>query len=81
MEDKQLFRVVNLGLSGEPIRHGLQNPETLQIIEYSTIKYVVQNGNVREAVIPNDPDSFIQNVNQSGYVSIDSNGNASLYID
>ena len=81
MADNQLFRVVNLALDGEPVRHGLQNPETLQILEYEQIKFVNQSGETRDAIIPNDPDSFIQNENQSGYVSVDENGDATLYFE
>ena len=77
--EQQLFRVVNLGLEGEAVRHGLQNPETLQVVEYDTIKFVVENFEQRDAIIPNDADSFIGNENQSGYVSVDENGDATLY--
>ena len=78
---RELFRVVNLGLAGEPVVHGLQNPDTLQVITYEQIKFVNQNGDIRDAIVPNHPDSFIQNENQSGYASIDENGVATLYFD
>ena len=79
--EKQLFKLVNLGLEGEPVRHGLQNPETLQVVEYEQIKFVNLNGVVRDAIIPNDPDSFINNENHLGYVSIDDNGIATLHFN
>ena len=79
--EKQLFRVVNLGLAGEPVVHGLQQPETLQVIRYEDVKFVSQNGEVRDAIVPNDPDSFIQNENHLGYASVDESGIATLYFD
>ena len=79
--ETQLFKIVNLGLEGEPVRHGLQHPETLQVVEYEQIKFVNQNGEVRDAIIPNDPDSFIQNENHLGYVSVDESGIATLYFN
>jgi hypothetical protein len=79
--EKQLFKLVNLGLEGEPVVHGLQNPETLQVIQYENIKYVSVGGEVRDANIPNDPDSFINNENHLGYASVDENDIATLYFD
>ena len=81
MEDRQLFRVVNLGFEGEPIRHGLQNPETLQVVEYDSIKYVYEQGSVREAIIPDDPDRFILNENHSGYLFLNEQGEATLVFE
>ena len=78
---RELFRVVNLGMAGEPVVHGLQNADTLQVIRYEDIKFVNQNGEVRDAIVPNDPDSFIGNENQSGYASVDESGIATLYFD
>jgi hypothetical protein len=79
--ERQLARVVNKGLAGEPIIHALQIQETLQIIDYEQIHLVSQNGETRTAVIPNDPDSFIQRDGHSGYVSVDENGIATIYLD
>ena len=79
--ERQLFKLVNLGLEGEPVRHGLQNPETLQVLEYEQIQFVEQNGEIRAAVIPNDPDSFINKNNHLGFASVDENGIATLYLD
>lgn len=77
--EAQLYKVVNLGFEGEPVRHGLQNPETLHIIEYEQIKFVNENGEIRDVVIPDDPNSFILNENHCGLVSVDENGDATLH--
>jgi hypothetical protein len=53
--EKQLARVVNAGLAGEPQNIVLQVLETRKLIPFSKIKYIFQNGENRSVEI-NDGD-------------------------
>lgn len=49
--EKQLVRVVNKGLEGEPEYVVLQVKSTLEIFEFSQIKHVNEAGSVRDVVL------------------------------
>jgi hypothetical protein len=53
--EKQLARVVNMGLVGEPQNICLQVQESLKIVPFSTIKFISQNDEIRNVEI-NDGD-------------------------
>jgi|LakMenEpi03Aug12_release.lakeMendotaPanAssembly.Ray.scaffolds.fasta_scaffold635943_3 hypothetical protein len=53
--EKQLAKVVNSGLVGEPQNICLQVQETLKIVPFSTIKFIHQNDESRSVEI-NDGD-------------------------
>lgn len=49
--EKQLARVVNMGLVGEPQNICLQVQENLKIVPFSTIKFISQNDEIRNVEI------------------------------
>lgn len=49
--EKQLVRVVNKGLEGEPEYVVLQVKSTLEVFEFSQIKHVNEAGSVRDVVL------------------------------
>jgi hypothetical protein len=53
--EKQLAKVVNSGLVGEPQNICLQVQESLKIVPFSTIKFIHQNDEIRNVEI-NDGD-------------------------
>jgi hypothetical protein len=83
MENRQTFKLVNLGLAGEPVTHGLQQPDTLEVITYDRIKWVSNSlGEVRDAIIPDDPDSVIpKHPEHLIELTLDENGFATIYLD
>jgi hypothetical protein len=83
MENRQTFKLVNIGLAGEPVTHALQQPDTLEVITYDRIKWVSNSsGEVRDAIIPDDPDSVIRaNSDHLIALTLDENGFATLYLD
>ena len=83
MENRQTFKLVNIGLAGEPVTHALQHPDTLEIITYDRIKFVSNAaGDIRDAVIPDDPDSIIPTHPEHLIeLSLNEEGFATLYLD
>ena len=83
--EKQLAKVVNSGLVGEPQNICLQVQETLKIVPFSTIKFIHQNDESRSVEI-NDGDfqhTEIQYIlNHMGHnveVSFDESDNVTLH--
>ena len=52
--EKQLARLVNSGKAGEPQNIVLQVVDTLKIVEFSQIKYVIENEETREVSLTNN---------------------------
>lgn len=83
--EKQLSRVVNKALAGEPEHAVLQVKETLKCIEFSQIKNVNENGEVREVSLIdadlNQPE-ILHILNSMGHeveVTFDENDNTTVY--
>ena len=83
--EKQLAKVVNSGLVGEPQNICLQVQETLKIVSFSTIKFISQNDEIRNVEI-NDGDfqhteiAYILNhMGQVVDITFDENDNVTLY--
>lgn len=51
--EKQLARIVNKGLAGEPENVVFQVKENLQCVEFSQIKFINENDTIREVVLSN----------------------------
>ena len=83
MENRQTFKLVNIGMAHEPVTHALQQPETLEVITYDRIKWVSNaSGEVRDAVIPDDPDSVItKHPEHLIELTLNEEGFATLYLD
>ena len=52
--EKQLARLANSGMAGEPENIILQVIDTLKIVEFSQIKYVIENEQSREVSLTNN---------------------------
>jgi len=52
--EKQLARLANNGMAGEPENIILQVVDTLKIVEFSQIKYVIENEQSREVSLTNN---------------------------
>ena len=52
--EKQLARLANSGMAGEPENIILQVIDTLKIVEFSQIKYVIENEQSREVLLTNN---------------------------
>jgi hypothetical protein len=83
--EKQLARIVNKGLTGEPENIVLQVKNTLEIFEFSQIKYVDEAGSIRNVTLIDDtldqPEILhILNVLlHEVYISFDENKNVTVY--
>jgi hypothetical protein len=83
--EKQLARIVNKGLIGEPENIVLQVKNTLEIFEFSQIKYVDEAGSIRNVTLIDDtldqPEILhILNVlMHEVYISFDENKNVTVY--
>jgi hypothetical protein len=83
--EKQLARIVNKGLIGEPENIVLQVKNTLEIFEFSQIKYVDEAGSIRNVTLIDDtldqPEILhILNVlMHEVYISINENNEATIY--
>ena len=83
--DRKLARVVNRGFAGEPEHIVFQIKENLQCVEFSEIKFVNENGNLRpvnlvDAVI-NQPE-VLHVINQMGHeceITFNENNEAILF--
>jgi len=82
--EKQLARLANKGLAGEPENIVLQVIDTLKIVNFSQIKNVIENGETREvSLIDNNLNqSEIQHVLNTDHVvniTFDENDNVTLH--
>jgi hypothetical protein len=83
--EKQLARIVNKGLAGEPEYVVFQIKENLQCIEFSQIKFINENDTLREVVLSNSGISqpeILHVLNEMGHeceLSINENGLVTLH--
>lgn len=82
--EKQLARLANKGMAGEPENIILQVVDTLKIVEFSQIKYVIENEETREASLTNNnlDQAEIQRILNSDHVvniTFDENDNVTLH--
>ena len=77
-------RLVNKSFEGEPENIVIQALESLQMFDFSKIKFVNENDNIREVEL-NDNDLFqseIQTILNNGHIvniTFDENGDVTLY--
>jgi hypothetical protein len=82
--EKQLARLANKGMAGEPENIILQVVDTLKIVEFSQIKYVIENEQSREVSLTNNNLSQpeIQHILNSDHVvniTFDESDNVTLH--
>ena len=82
--EQQLARIANKGLEGEPQNIILQVIDTLKIVEFSQIKYVIENGETTEvSLINNNLDQTeigrILNSDHKVNITFDENDNVTLH--
>ena len=82
--EKQLARLANKGMAGEPENIILQVIDTLKIVEFSQIKYVIENEQSREVSLTNNNLSQpeIQHILNSDHVvniTFDESDNVTLH--
>jgi hypothetical protein len=82
--EKQLARLANSGMAGEPENIILQVIDTLKIVEFSQIKYVIENEQSREVSLTNNNLSQpeIQHILNSDHVvniTFDESDNVTLH--
>jgi hypothetical protein len=83
--EKQLARIVNKGLAGEPEYVVFQIKENLQCVEFSQIKFINENGTLRNVVLSNSDISqpeILHVLNEMGHeceLSINDGNEVTLY--
>ena len=83
--EKQLAKVVNMGLEGEPQNICLQIIETLKVFPFSKIKFISENGELRVTEIPDGEyfhSDILHVINNMGHVvdiTFDDNDDVTLY--
>ena len=83
--ERQLARIVNKALLGEPEHAVLQIKETLKCIEFSQIKSVSENGELRNVSLVDavlDQPEILHILNAMGHeveVTFDENDNTTIY--
>jgi hypothetical protein len=82
--EKQLARLANKGMAGEPENIILQVVDTLKIVEFSQIKYVIENEETRETSLTNNnlDQAEIQRILNSDHIvniTFDENDNVTLH--
>ena len=83
--EKQLARIVNKGLTGEPENIVLQVKNTLEIFEFSQIKHVDEAGSIRNVTLIDDtldqPEilHILNALMHEVYISFDENKNVTVY--
>ena len=82
--EKQLARLANSGMAGQPENIILQVIDTLKIVEFSQIKYVIENEQSREVSLTNNNLSQpeIQHILNSDHVvniTFDESDNVTLH--
>jgi hypothetical protein len=83
--EKQLAKIVNRGLAGEPEDIVLQVIDTAKIFEFSKIKHVDEAGVIRDANLVDDnlnqPEiqHILHNMGHDVEITFDENDNVTLY--
>jgi hypothetical protein len=83
--EKQLARIVNKGLAGEPENIVLQVLDTLKIVEFSQIKHVDEAGAIRDVTLIDDTldqpeiQHVLNNMGHSVEITFDETDNVTLY--
>jgi hypothetical protein len=83
--EKQLAKVVNRGLVGEPQNVVLQIIDTLKIFEFSQIKHVDEAGVIRDVTLIDDTldqteiQHILNNMGHDVNITFDENDNVTLY--
>ena len=83
--EKQLARIVNKGLAGEPENVVLQVKDTLKIFEFSQIKHVDEAGIVRDVTLIDDtlyqPEilHILNGMSHECFITFDENENVTVY--
>ena len=83
--EKQLAKIVNKGLAGEPENIVLQVIDTLKIVEFSQIKHVDEAGVVRNVTLIDDTldqpeiQHILHNMGHDVQITFDENDNVTLY--
>jgi hypothetical protein len=83
--EKQLAKIVNRGLAGEPQNVVLQITNTLKIFEFSQIKHVDEGGVIRDVTLIDDTldqteiQHILQNMGHSVEITFDETDNVTLY--
>jgi hypothetical protein len=83
--EKQLAKIVNKGLAGEPENVVLQVIDTLKIIEFSQIKHIDKAGVIRNVTLVDDTldqpeiQHILNNMGHDVDITFDENDNVTLY--
>ena len=83
--EKQLAKIVNRALAGEPQNVVLQVTDTLKIFEFSQIKHVDEAGVIRDVTLIDDTldqteiQHILQNMGHSVEITFDETDNVTLY--
>jgi len=83
--EKQLAKIVNKGLAGEPENVVLQVTDTLKIFEFSQIKHIDEAGVIRDVTLIDDTldqteiKHILNNMGHSVEITFDENDNVTLY--
>jgi hypothetical protein len=83
--EKQLARIVNKGLVDEPENVVLQVKDTLEMFEFSQIKYVDEAGSIRNVTLIDDtldqPEilHILNSLMHEVYISFDESKNVTVY--
>jgi len=83
--EKQLAKIVNKGLAGEPENIVLQVIDTLKIIEFSQIKHVDEAGVIRDVTLIDDTldqpeiQHILHNMGHDVEITFDENDDVTLY--
>ncbi len=83
--EKQLAKIVNKGLAGEPENVVLQVIDTLKIFEFSEIKHVDESGVIRDVTLIDDTldqpeiQHILNNMGHNVEITFDENNNVTLY--
>jgi hypothetical protein len=83
--EKQLAKIVNKGLAGEPENVVLQVIDTLKIVEFSQIKHVDEAGVIRDVTLIDDTldqpeiQHILNNMGHNVDITFDENDNVTIY--
>jgi len=83
--EKQLAKVVNKGLAGEPENVVLQVIDTLKIVEFSQIKHIDEAGVIRDVTLIDDTleqteiKYILNNMGHCVEITFDESDNVTLY--
>ena len=83
--EKQLAKIVNKGLAGEPENVVLQVIDTLKIVEFSQIKHIDEAGVIRDVTLIDDTldqteiKHILNNMGHSVDITFDENDSVTLH--